>query len=312
MAVYTAVSASELTEFCQRYGFSDQSQLKGMAGGVENTTYQLISGEQRFILTLFEQGTGDDLDYFVQLLSFLAAQGLAVAAPLADLQGQVLHQVAGKPSLLFAFLPGQHPEQANAAQGKAIGQWLAQLHLVGQQFSVIRPNQRSIEWLQSRMPDVLDLLSEEDQRLMQEEVAHFAALLAQYPDLPQGVIHGDLFRDNSFFSGDELTGVIDFYNGCTGHWLYDLAVVINDWSFQSGCEADASIGTAVLAGYQQVRPLSADEQQALPGFLRACALRYWLSRLIAKHLTPPDAHQSSVVKDPDQYRAILLQRRQRA
>ncbi|OPX54528.1 homoserine kinase [Oceanospirillum multiglobuliferum] len=309
MAVYTAVSASELTELCQRYGFAETSQLKGMAGGVENTTYQLISGEQRFILTLFEQGSGEDLDYFVQLLSFLATQGFAVAAPLPDLQGQVLHQIEGKPSLLFPFLQGQHPEQANAIQAKAIGQWLAQLHLAGQQFPIQRPNQRSIEWLQQRMPDVLAFLSEDDQRLMQKEVAQFAELLETYPDLPQGVIHGDLFRDNSFFAGDELTGVIDFYNGCTGHWLYDLAVVINDWSFQAGDEPNTSIGTAVLAGYQKVRPLRPDEQQALPGFLRACALRYWLSRLIAKHLSPPNEDQSSVIKDPEQYRKILVLRK---
>lgn len=308
MAVYTQVSDQALQQLMQAYGLTGVVTSKGMAGGTENTTYKVSCDHQHFILTLFEQGDHSDLDFFVQLLPWLADKGLEIAPPLPDLNGQCLHQVSEKPALLFPFLNGEHPETSNPEKGYAIGQWLARLHIAGQDFKRRKENLRSIDWMKESAPHLLPLLDDMDQQLIQLEISHFADLLEECPDLPEGIIHGDLFRDNSFFDGDKLTGVIDFYNGCTGHLLYDLAVVINDWSCQQGSEPDHQIQQAILDGYTQIRPLDAQEQHALPGFLKACALRYWISRLIAKHLTPPDEGQESIIKDPEQYRLILQAR----
>ncbi len=311
MAVYTSVSDQALQQLMQAYGLNGPIISKGMTGGTENTTYKVSCADQNFILTLFEQGDHSDLDFFVHLLPFLADKGLEIAPPLPDQTGQCLHHISDKPALLFPFLAGQHPEQINALQAKAIGQCLARLHLAGKDFSQQKTNQRSLDWMKASAPDLLPLLDEMDQQLMQLEISHFGDLLEECPDLPKGIIHGDLFRDNSFFDGDNLTGVIDFYNGCTGHWLYDLAIVINDWSCQDGSEPNVDLQQAVLAGYSSVRPLTDQEQHALPGFLRACALRYWISRLIAKYLVEPEEgheQQDNLVKDPEQYKLILLAR----
>lgn len=308
MAVYTQVSDQALQQLMQAYGLNGPVTSKGMAGGTENTTYKVSCENQHFILTLFEQGDHSDLDFFVQLLPWLAEKGLEIAPPLPDLKGQCLHQISDKPALLFPFLAGEHPEASNVNKGRAIGQWLARLHLAGLDFPHRKENLRSVDWMKDSAPHLMPLLDDMDQQLMQLEISHFADLLEECPDLPEGIIHGDLFRDNSFFEDDTLTGVIDFYNGCTGHLLYDLAVVINDWSCQQGSEPDMSIQQAVIQGYNSVRELSEQEQHALPGFIRACALRYWISRLIAMHLTPPGEDQESIVKDPEQYRLILQAR----
>lgn len=310
MAVYTQVSETELNTFLQDYGLSSDYQLQGLMGGTENTTYLIrYTGQpESYILTLFEQGDHSDLGYFVSLLTRLADNGMrTVAAPIADQNGQYLQTLADKPALLFPCLSGSHPEQVNQAQSQAIGRWLAQLHITARDFDLHKPNVRSIEWMKSVAPDLLPLLDEMDQQLMQLEISHFADLLDECPDLPQGILHGDLFRDNTFYDGDELTGVIDFYNGCNGHLLYDLAVVLNDWSCQDGSEPDLDIQNALLNAYESVRPLTDTERHALPGFLRACSLRYWISRLLAKHLAEEEGHAHGY-KDPEHYKLILLNR----
>ena len=309
MAVYTQVSETELTPFLQGYGLGSHYQLQGLLGGTENTTYRISYDDgDRYILTLFEQGDHQDLGYFVSLLTRLGAKGFdTVAAPIADRSGDYLQTLAGKPALLFPCLNGSHPQSINTAQAEAIGHWLARLHVTAQSFDLHKPNNRSIEWMKTVAPDLLPLLDEMDQQLMQLEISHFADLLDECPDLPQGILHGDLFRDNTFYDGNELTGVIDFYNGCNGHLLYDLAVVLNDWSCQDGSEPDLELQAALLAAYESIRPLTATERHALPGFLRACSLRYWISRLLAKHLAEEENHAHGF-KDPEHYKLILLNR----
>ncbi|OOV85870.1 homoserine kinase [Oceanospirillum linum] len=310
MAVYTQVSETELNYFLQGYGLDSHYQLQGLMGGTENTTYRISYEAQpeSYILTLFEQGDHSDLGYFVSLLTQLADSGMnTVAAPIVDQNGQYLQTLADKPALLFPCLSGTHPENPGIEQAKQLGNWLGQMHVTAQQFDLHKANNRSIGWMKSVAPDLLPLLDEMDQQLMQLEISHFADLLEECPDLPEGILHGDLFRDNTFYEGDTLTGVIDFYNGCNGHLLYDLAVVLNDWSCQDDSEPDLELQAALLEAYESVRPLTDTERHALPGFLRACALRYWISRLLAKHLAEEEGHPHGY-KDPEHYKLILLNR----
>jgi homoserine kinase type II len=55
-----------------------------------------------------------------------------------------------------------------------------------------------------------------------------------------------MFRDNVLFSERGLTGVVDFHHAATGYWLYDLAVVANDWCNDSGGVLDADRTLALL------------------------------------------------------------------
>ena len=67
-------------------------------------------------------------------------------------------------------------------------------------------------------------------------------------DLPQGVIHADLFPDNVFFLGDKLSGLIDFYFACTDTLAYDVAICLNAWCFEPDHSYNVTKGRSLLAG----------------------------------------------------------------
>jgi homoserine kinase type II len=98
-------------------------------------------------------------------------------------------------------------------------------------------------------------------------------------DLPRGPIHADYFPDNVLFQDGAVSGVIDFYFGCTDMLAYDLAIALSAWGFDgSGVPIPGAV-QAFRRGYEAVRPLTKPEAAALPRLGEAAAIRFTLTRL---------------------------------
>ena len=56
---------------------------------------------------------------------------------------------------------------------------------------------------------------------------NFKDIKTKWPkNLPNGVIHGDLFIDNIFFKNNRLSGIIDFYFAANDYFMYEIAICI--------------------------------------------------------------------------------------
>lgn len=309
MAVFTPLSDAQVASFLERFDVGRLAKLEGVASGTENSTFFVTTDHQSLVLTLFEQGEHDELPFFVDLLDYLAEHRLPVPGPVHDSQGVALQSLAGKPALLFPRLPGKSPKAPNLTQCRALGDALGRMHVVSQRFEGHRPNPRDLHWLLASYHQVLAYLSPDDQTLMSDEIDTYQGTFGDAGELPQGAIHGDLFRDNTLFDGDRLGGIIDFYNGCTGELLFDLAIVVNDWASDADGSLNRERHDALLGAYLARRPLTETERECWPLMLRMTALRYWLSRLLVVYVDPP-AHELTP-HDPERFRTILLQRIER-
>lgn len=305
MAVYTKIPDAELQNFLQHYDLGALVALTGIAEGVENTNYRLETAAGTFILTLFEKRIKPaELPFFMALMEHLAGKGVACPLPIRGRDGASLRPLAGKTAVIVSFLNGTWPRKITNQHCAEVGGALAQMHHAVLDFSLKRPNDLLFSGWKNLIDKCRDASATLDPTLPEILTAEYRWLEQYWPkNLPEGVIHADLFPDNVFFIDGQLSGVIDFYFACTDMLLYDLAICLNAWCFEQDGAFNATKARALTRGYTAIRPLSAAENKALPVLARGAALRFLLTRLEAKLF--PAAQSLGKQKDPLDYLAKL-------
>ena len=282
MAVYTDVAADELSQFLADYELGELLSYKGIAEGVENSNFLVHTGKGHFILTLYEKRVAaGDVPFFLALMEHLAARGINCPQPVKTRKGEALGKLCGRPAAIVTFLDGMWIRRPDARHCAAVGEALARMHLAGADFTGKRKNALSVSgWrpLFEQAAERADGVQRDLRSTIEKELDH---LEASWPrELPLGVIHADLFPDNVFFLGDELSGLIDFYFACTDTLAYDVAICLNAWCFEPDHSYNITKGRNLLQSYIKTRPLSAAELDALPLLARGAALRFLLTRLV--------------------------------
>jgi homoserine kinase type II len=301
MAVYTDVTADDLHEFLAGYDIGELLAYKGIAEGVENSNFLVHTSAGNFILTLYEKRVAEkDLPFFLALMEHLAERGITCPQPVKNKKGGMLGRLAGRPAAIVTFLDGLWIRRPSASHCAALGEALARLHLAGADFPQKRANALGRESWRPLYEHAKDRGDSVRPGLCAEIAGELDALDKAWPrNLPQGVIHADLFPDNVFFLGDTLSGLIDFYFACTDTLAFDVAICLNAWCFEADHAYNVTKGRALLKAYANVRALSAEEHGALPVLARGAAVRFLLTRLVDWLAVPDGALVRP--KDPLEY-----------
>ena len=318
MAVFTPVSSEALEHLLQEYPLGTLVRFEGISSGIENTNYFVDTTEGRFVLTLFEKLTAEQLPFYLSLMRHLADKGVACAKPMSTLTGSLQTLCCGKPAALASRIPGRDVSDPGPAHCRVLGRALAEAHLAVNDFPGTQPNLRGLAWWTETVPTLLPWLSEPEAQLLKDELSAQTAFsfTKAYQELATGAVHADLFRDNVLFENDspshpQIGGFIDFYFAGVDRLCFDLAVTANDWCLDQSTGDFGHLDTerveALLEGYDSVRPRPANELEAWPMMLRAAALRFWISRLFDWHL--PREAAMLTPKDPRHFERLLRARR---
>lgn len=301
MAVYTEIPDEELRAFLDQYAIGRLIACKGIAEGIENSNFLLVTETGTYILTLYEKRVKPaDLPFFLGLMDHLAARGIPCPTPVHGIDGQALRSVAGRMAAIVTFLSGLWPRRPTARHCQELGAAMARMHDAGRDFPLERANDLSVGgWRPLLQASCRKRGSIADD--LRFELEHELALLERdWPAaLPRGVIHADLFPDNVFFEGERLSGLIDFYFACTDSFAYDLAVALNAWCFEADGSFNVTKARRLFAGYRGERTLAAAEIEALPLLARGAAVRFLLTRLYDWLYAPKNA--LATPKNPMEY-----------
>ncbi len=283
MAVYTRISPSDIDLIAQKYALGQVELVSEISEGVENSNFCFSfhrpnNQPLKTIFTIFEKRVATaDLPFYMHLMGHLAAKNIACPKPYLA-EGEYLIELHNKSAAMVSFLSGKSVTEANIDQLEDLGRFVASMHLATQDFPETMENKLSLAgWqilankISARVDEIYPNLS----TLIANEISY---LQQNWPNnLPQGIIHADIFPDNVFFAGDQTCGIIDFYFACQDFLAYEVAIIINAWCFDDA-QLNLAKKSAFLTGYQAIRPLTTAEQTALPVLLRGAALRFLLTR----------------------------------
>lgn len=285
MAILTLPTEQELASFVEAYSLGALGSARGIEAGTVNTSYALDLEAGRYFLRIYEEQDAAGAGREARVLAHLAARGVPTPAPVVAKDGTTMRTVAGKPAALFPWIDGDILCQraVTPAAAEAVGAALARIHLAGHaqgapldagRFGPLDLVKRCERVALSRDPEARALTDS-----LRAAVARIAG--SRRRDVPTGLIHGDLFRDNVLWEvGTEscrIAALLDFESAHDGPFAYDLAVTILSWSF--GSKLDTDVASAIVRGYRSVRELEVGDRDVLYDETIFAALRFTITRI---------------------------------
>jgi homoserine kinase type II len=297
MALLTELRLSEAQRLASAYGLRLKSVTALAAGSVNSNFFLDTEDGQRFFGRLYEEQGLSGAQFEVRLNLALSSAGVPVARPLVTLGGEpcvIYGRPDGReqPFSLYEHVEGEVVCQKRVTQGLAhsVGAALARVHRAPLSGLSVPDGRFTIDALRMRLRRVHDsgrasLLP--DAERIDELLAEIDKKRAR--DLPTGLIHGDLFRDNTLVSGESVLALLDFESACRGPFLYDLIVTI--LAFCYGDSLDQSLVASMVRGYASVRALGARELEEIETEGRLVCARFAVTRLTDFSLRVPEGEK---------------------
>ncbi len=297
MALLTPLTDEDAQRLATAYGLGRCETVTPLEAGSVNSNFILKTSRGSYFARIYEEQGESGVAFEWAVLHHLRAAKFPVpmrvvgprrVEPAVEEEpghhevgpGEI--RVADRPTALFELVGGTETCLANVneARARAVGQALGRLHTIGADFGWRRGGRFTLEEVLRRL-DRAQTDSGDDAAL-RDPIARIRTtteqLICIFPqDLPTTLIHGDLFRDNVRWEGDEILAILDWESASTGTAPFDIAVAVLAWCYRD--DLDWPLARAMLAGYVAERPLTAHEWFAIHPAARAACVRFATTRI---------------------------------
>ena len=252
-----------------------------------------------FILTIFEKRVeAQDLPFFMNLQKHLSYHGFHCPIPIENKNKNVINSLCNKTAIIISFLGGKKIDNPQSHHCLEVGKMISNFQQITKTFANTRKNTLNIDKWNIIFSKCLQVSNHNFNNLIEPMKNQCWPI-----NLTQGIIHGDLFKDNIFFQNEKLSGLIDFYFSCNDFYAYELAITTNAWCFDIKKGFNKNNFQSLLNGYQINSNITSDEKKNFNTLLRGAAMRILVTRLHDKLFHPDGA--MVIPKDPLEYFTIL-------
>ncbi len=295
MARYTTLSPTELAHIVAQYPIGTSLKLEEIPGGFGNSNFKLITTDGEFLLKICDEKDSAELNMQIRLLEHLRQYGYPTVYPiLTKDQKPLTHEPFGS-VMLYPFLQGEEPSPSANILAQ-LGEALAKLHCIPPVVG-LPPFAMGISQMHPFLKEVQDteFATHPFVESLKSQLEEIEPLL-NLP-LSKGLLHGDLFLDNTLFDGEEMVAILDFEEGCYDTLLIDVGMTIIGCCYTSDDRLNLETVQRFLDAYNAMRPFTESEWKHLDRFVHYAALSIAFWRFRQFNIRRPDAHRANTYKE---------------
>ncbi|MBT3980071.1 MAG: phosphotransferase [Bacteriovoracaceae bacterium] len=263
MGTYTQLSQKELQSIIDLYGFGQITSYSSLALGISNSNYKVTTAQGDYVAKVSNDKDAASLESEQNILYRINNLGFHYCpAAYETKNGEKVYHHKNHFGTVSPFITGHAPE-INENTAFQIGKTLGNLHKLseGADLSDLRTHEQvgydaiDIQTYVNSSPECPEDFKEIFHSLFSDQLEGYCT-----QKFPSGLIHGDLYYDNTLFEDGNIHTLIDFEQSGVGPFIFDIGV-----SISGTCLIDGVISCALtekfLEGYNHERKLESNESQ---------------------------------------------------
>ena len=304
MAVYTELKREDIEIVLKEYSIGKLEKFDPIEEGVENTNYRILVDKKKYILTIYEKRVDKkDLPFFCNLTTELFKRKFKCPLPIKNKKNEMISDYKDKKLTILSFIEGESKLILNEIESYKVGLETSKFHMITNEIKLYRRNALSIDSFEKIYNEIKNTNKKKNDLRLKFIKDNLNEIVNNWPkNLPDGIIHGDIFIDNIIFKNENINGIIDYTFACNDFFAYDIAICLNALCFdQNGDDYIFNYLNAksFLKGYNKVRLITKNEKKNIKVLCKGAALRFLLTRLFDSINNYENAFVK--VKDPNEY-----------
>jgi homoserine kinase type II len=315
MASYTQIGQKEAEDILKLYGREGVLKMTPLSLGISNSNYRVDLAGESVLLKISNDKNQLQLAEEQAILLYLNQRGYPYSLkPFALVSGELVYNYGPYFGVVYPFVDGIPPGPSDYTC-KEVGASLATLHSIAHdetKLNNLRPHENvgfgAFEILEySETPTCPKDYREAFQYFFPDQLKDFLET-----PFEKGIIHGDLYYDNTLFNNNHLSAVLDFEQAGRGEYLLDLGISLSGTCLEKG-RVITPLVNSYLEGYEAIRPLSNTELKFLDHaiILGLLSISLWrIKRFKERNLNPlmENSYQDLLVRAMNYYQMKQLEK----
>ena len=256
------------------YPLGSVRSFERLSSGYSNDNYKVDTDQGSYLYRICKRQSLDSILYEMKLMQALKKIEFPAAFPIPRNDGNYVTPLGCDTAdatqceriTIYEFIQGEEPE-VNPEAAKAVAMAIGELNQLKDWKKFPRKNPINLD-------NCYQLIQQfKDSKYKYTDIFEYFIEQTEYLEkhlsrpVPKGIIHGDIFPDNTVFSGNNLLAIIDFEYACSDNLLIDLGVAINGFCCPQNC-LDEHLLITFIQSYNQIRRLTPEEIELLPYYIQ--------------------------------------------